>query len=111
MAAFNGTTVTFDGSGITPLVGVSYSGTCSEVDVGGAGDASQLVEAGLKDESVTVEAIGKSTILSGATGALVITWNVDGARFGFASAICTAVSDGGSYDGEITCSYTFRPYA
>lgn len=111
MAAFNGTTATFAAAGITPLVGVSYSGTCSDVDVGGAGDTTVVVEAGVPDESTTVEVVGKATIAVGATGALAIAWNGGGTDGSFASAICTAASDGGNYDGEITCSYTFRPYA
>jgi hypothetical protein len=109
--SFDGTTFTFAGGALTPLVSVRYSAEAAEVDVGGAADSTEVVAAGIKNETLTVEVLGSPTLSIGATGACVVTWGggagpTDG---GIADAILTKIAPGGGLDDKITTTYTFRP--
>lgn len=108
--AFNGTTFTFGGGAQTPLRSCSYDNSAAEIDVTGAGDSLHTYEAGLPNETLTVEVVGGSSVAVADEGAITIAW-FDGTSDTTTNSVCTAVSRSGSLDGEILTTLTFRPTA
>jgi hypothetical protein len=104
---FNGTTVTFAGSGLTPLVSVRYQASAAKADVGGAADTDILYELARVKRTTTVTIKGATTIADGATGALVVAHNDGGSKGSIAAAIVTGTPVSGKLDGEITSTITF----
>lgn len=109
---FNGTTVSFAGTGITPLISLNVEHTVTEADVGGAGDSATIIEPGVPvDKTVTVEVAGSATIEKGDKGAIAVVWN-DNATTNFGditAAMCVRVSDNGAEGDAITTTYVFKP--
>ncbi len=118
---FNTTTLTFASAVTTPIRSVGFSNSVAEIDVTGSTDAVHVFEVGLSDPTITCELIGASSagalesgatsLTAGTTGALLVTYNTTGGTLVpfNAAALLTSVERGGSLDGELTTSLTFRP--
>jgi hypothetical protein len=106
---FNGTTVTFNGSGITGIVSVDASHE-GEVDVTASGDAAHFFEAGIPAKSTKVEIIGNTTIAKGDTGALVVAWFDGGSLGSITSATVVSVGPTGQLDGNTLTTIEFAPF-
>ena len=108
--AFNGTTATFAvgavGEGIR---GVRYTESAATADVTGSADSEKTFEAGIPDKEVTIDFVGTATQSVGDKGALAITWDDATTVGAIAAAVLTSINQGGSMDGEITGSATFKP--
>lgn len=106
---FNGTTVTFGGSAIGEPRSIDFSDEANEVDVTSLDNAIHAFVSGIPSLECTVEVLGNPAIARGDTGALAIAW-FHGGTDSIGSAICTAKPASGSLDGEITTTYTFKPF-
>ena len=117
---FNTTTLTFGTGVTTPLTSVSYSNSASEIDVTGSADVVHYYETGLSNPTITCETVGVSsagavgatpTLTAGTTATLVVTLNNSTGTVEVfnGSALLSSIERGGSLDGELTTSMTFRP--
>lgn len=106
---FDGSTITFAGSAIGKVRSIDFSDEANEVDVTSLDDAVHGFVSGIPSLECTVEVLGNPAIARGDTGALSITW-FHGGTDAIGSAICTAKPATGSLDGEITTTYTFKPF-
>ncbi len=105
---FNGTTIEFASSGVTPLVSIDYQETAAAIDVTGNTDALHSYVAGIPDITVTCEVVGVSALVIGAAGALDINWN-DGETEDVSDVILVDKGRGGSLDDKLSTNLTFRP--
>lgn len=103
---FNGTTVSFASAPIVPLVSIEYS-KAGDVPVPGAGDTVVYHEAGIPNETTTVEVEGGTTIAKGDTGALVVAWKDGGSKGSIASAIVLSSRSNGSVDNPVSSTIVF----
>ena len=107
---FNGTTATFAAAAVgSGVLSVRYSETGGNSDTTASASDSHFYEAGVPDLEVTIEFLGTTTVAKNAKGALAITLFDGETAPSMTNAICTAVSFGGSMDGAITGSATFKP--
>lgn len=107
---FNGSTATFAAQALGDGVrSIRRTEGGANADVTGASDGEKTFEGGVPDKEVTIEFVGTTTVSKNDKGALVIAWNDNTAAGGITNAICTAVNDGGSMDGELAGSATFKP--
>ena len=102
-------------AGTGSVCGVSYTkklrkvdvdSNAAEIDVTGGGDTAKVYEAGLPDETLSIEALGSAPAL-GATGAVSIAWG-DGSSTSWANAITTKVKKSGSVGQAVVYSVTVR---
>lgn len=105
---FNGSTMQFASSPVTPLVSIDFQETAAAIDVTGNTDALHNYVAGIPDITVTVEVVGVSALTIGAAGALDIDW-FDGEGEDVSSVILVDKGRGGSLDDKLSTSLTFRP--
>ena len=106
---FNGTTATFADNALGQgLRGCRYSEGGADVDVSAAGDSQKTYEGGLPDIEVTIDFVGVTTVSKNDKGAIAITWN-DGSSDAITNAICSSMNYGGTMDGELAGSASFKP--
>lgn len=111
---FNGSTVTFNGAGQTPLRSITFDCGGAMADVSGAGDSQKTYVAGLDDPKVTFVVCGATALSRGGTGGtagLVIAWNDGDSDGTLTAAIISSVSVAGSMDGEILSTIEVVPKA
>jgi len=108
-AGFNGSTISIDGSGATPLRSIDYDDGDNAVDLSGCADSTHEYVNGLSDPVITCEVVGRTTVSKGDTGSVSVSWN-DGQTDSITSAVVTGISASGSLDGEILSTITLRPY-
>ena len=107
---FNGTTATWDAGEIADgVLSVRYAVTGGNSDTTASDDTAHTYEAGVPDIETTVEFLGTTDLVKGDKGALLVTWTDTTTVGSIAAAIVTAVSYGGSMDGALTGSVTFKP--
>lgn len=108
-AGFNGSKVTFPSTSttVTSLRGISFDESSPEVSVTSSTDTAGKVVAGVPMSSVTIDLVGGTTISSGDTGALGITWFDADTGGTLAAVVVIDRSISGSMDGEITSSVKF----
>lgn len=109
---FNGTTLTFGvGSAMAKVKDIQVTENGNEVDVTGSDDDLHNYVLGIPDVEISVTVVGTTSVALGDTGAMSIAFN-DGTTETFDSAtfIVTSKPRGGSMDGEITSTITFKPY-
>lgn len=103
---FNGSTVTFAGSIVGSLRGLSYSSKSVKRDVTGALDTDGTQVTGPPQKTVIVDVVG-GTLPTATSGALTIAWN-DGTTLGtLAKAAVGDMDVKGSMNGEITGTIEF----
>jgi hypothetical protein len=106
---FNGTTLAFNGSAVTKLVGLSFRAGGAEVDVTQPEDLVKLYEAGQDDLEVNAKFKGGCTLVRKARGTLAIVWK-DGT-----TSDCPGtwqvmdIETTGDWDAPITGSAKLRP--
>lgn len=105
---FNKSTVTF-GTAIANIRGISFDQAAPEVSVHASTWAKQSFRSGIPKNSLTVDVVGGSTITTGTTGALTISF-FDGVATGSTAAtpaVCLGRSIKGSMNSEITTTLRF----
>lgn len=108
--AFNGTTATFATAAVGEgLRGVRYTESAATADVTGSADAEKTHEAGIPDKELTIDFVGTATQSVGDKGAIAITWDDATTVGSITNAVLTSINQGGTMDGEITGSATFKP--
>jgi hypothetical protein len=109
MGAFNGTTVTFDGSAITNIRSVRYQGTCAKPSLTGIGVTTRLHRPGLPKRVTTITIVGASALVKGAAGALVVTWPDGGSKGSMANArLMKNPTSSGQLDSDNTTTLVFQ---
>ena len=105
---FNGSVLTWPTTSavLGQLRGISFSGAAADINVTGSTYALQASVAGKKRLSCTVDLVGGTTVVTGTTGHLGITWN-DSKTTPLHNAVCVGRDVKGSMDGEITTSLKF----
>jgi hypothetical protein len=107
---FDGTTFSFGGAAYsTSLVSIEYDNSPPEVPKSGSTATYESVINGIGTETLTVELLGSPAIAAKAKGATAVTWSDTGTIGSFTNAQCTARTNGGGYNGQITTKLTFRP--
>jgi len=116
---FNGSTITFGGTSVLEVTGISSSSGGNPVDVTSSGKTTHVFTAGVPTVEFTVDVVGiaeygttssQTAISVNSTGAIVITWNDGTTDSSITAAIVTNVERTGSLDSPITSSITFAPY-
>lgn len=108
--AFNGATATFAGSALgSGLRGIRFTESGATADVTGAEDSEKTVEPGIPDKEVAIDFVGTITVGFGDKGAIVVTWDDATTGGSITNAVCTGANYGGTMDGELTGSATFKP--
>ncbi len=105
---FNGSTISFAGSGQTPLRDINYDASVAEVDVSGAGDTETTYVAGQLNRTFTCQIVGGTTIAPGDKGTVAIVW-YDGTSVSITNCCCFSVVTSGSKDSEMLTDLRFRP--
>ena len=110
--AGNGTTVVV-GSGLleAEVVSVSFDQAAAEIDVTNMDDTAHIFEAGIPDETLTVEINGLTALPLGkvSTGVTAtITWGGAGTPDTLDNVVITNISTSTDIDGKITSSLTFK---
>jgi len=105
---FNGSKVTWPTTSAVPsqLRGISFSNAAADITVTGSTAVLHASVAGKKRLSCTIDLVGGTTVVSGTTGSLAITWN-DSKTTHLGKAVCVGRDVKGSMDGEITTSLKF----
>lgn len=105
---FNGSTLSFAGTAVGTLIGLTVDTSAAEVDVTASGDTVKSYESGIPDPSIQVEVIGGTVLAVGSKGSVGIAWN-DGTTTGtLTKGVVTKSSVKGTKDGSIDGSYTIR---
>ena len=105
---FNGTTISFGGSGQTPLLDVDHSEGAAKIQLSGSTSAMHEYIAGLPDHAVTFNAVGFADVSTGDTGAVVINW-FSGDTETFTKMVVLDVNKSGSLDDKIGTAITLAP--
>jgi len=103
----------------TGLRDASWSRSGADVDLTVTTSASGLSRPGIRHKELNVTVLGNTTVSRGDTGAIKLifgttadnagVWNIG--TTGTLRAYVASKSVSGSMDGEVTTSFTFRPYA
>jgi len=107
---FNGSTLTFPSTSasVGKIVSIQFTEDGNAVDLTTLDDTTHVFGVGIKDVECVVETKGVNTLTVGTTGALAVTW-FDGGSEAIGAGVLTARDRGGSLDGELTTSLTFKP--
>lgn len=105
---FNGSTLSFAGSIVGPLVSIDYQETAAAIDVTGNTDALHNYVAGIPDITITCEVVGVTTLVIGDLGILDVNW-FDDETDDVTSVVLVDVGRGGSLDDKLSSNLTFRP--
>ncbi len=105
---FNGSTLSFAGAIVGPLLSIDFQETRAAIDVTGNTDLLHSYIAGIPDITVTCEVVGVSALVGGAAGALAILW-FDGGTEDISSVILVDNGRSGSLDDKLSTNLTFRP--
>ncbi len=106
---FNGSAVTFPSTAATvgQLRGISFDESAPEVNVTSSTASQGVVHAGVPMSTVSIDLVGGTTISSGDTGDLDVSW-FDGTSAGsLPGVVVLDRSVSGSMDGEITSTVKF----
>ena len=108
--AFNGAVATFAASALgSGLRGIRYTESGATADVTGSADSEKTHEPGVPDKELVIDFVGTTTVGMGDKGAIVVTWDDATTGGAITNAVCTGVNYGGTMDGEITGSASFKP--
>ena len=105
---FNKSTFSFGGN-VAPLRSINYDQTAAEIKVTGVADTRHTYEAGIDDETLTVEIVGTHTANIGDKANIAIAWNDGSTPGSINNCVCVQNSTQGAMDGEITSTLKFRP--
>ena len=107
---FNGATLTFKGTAVTKIVGISYKNGGQWIDVTQPEDANKLYELSPQpDFEVQVKYKGACSLTRGDRGTLAIAWSDSSTSECPGTWQCGPIDKSGDWDAPITGSVTFRP--
>lgn len=104
----NGSTFSFDGSGVTKLTGVTFSESGEEIDVTDLGDTEKKIELGTVAREMSVKHFGDPGYAVGDVGDAVFTL-ADGETITLTNAICVSREKAGDLNGALLNTSVFKP--
>jgi hypothetical protein len=106
--AFNGSSISFNGTAMGGLISIQDPSTYEEIDVSAA-NQDAIYEKGQLKRAINVKCVGGAAGINGTKGSLSITWNDGSTSPPITNALCSAQSPEGSKNNPISTTYKFVP--